>query len=420
CISRCWTPALPHTSTPAFTSQVARWTTNDPPSDSSDGRSARTSGATSPGHDTATRTTPLAAWASVRTAMPRSRAAACAASSTRPTSPGSVAARRTAAAGSTSNWPRRVRSAVPSSTVTARHPCAAVPGPRAAPVGRRARLHLRAALLDLRRLPAEAHRHGGAVTRAVRETAGACDLDPERIECVAHGERDVGGLARAAARDHHRGLPFGARPDLERRLDDDARGAERTHVELRQVVARDVLDDAPPSAHERAIGADHRDAEEQVADRPLRRAQRTGQVGGHQAADRRAPRMRRIQRQPLAGGGELGPEARERAAGLDGHRHVPPPGGQRAGQAIETQEDVERTRRGADVEMRTEAGRNQAYSRTHDGLHLADACGTHDPAGHHAVDMVTIRTARRELRADDGRPVDHGAARRLRLGPARA
>src|SRR5207244_2348456 len=195
-------PGSPQTSRPAFTAGAARSITSDPPCRSSSGRSAWTSGATACDSATAARTTPLGACARQRTPVPRSRAAAAMRSITSPTAAGSVAAFSTAAAGSTGKTPRRARSAAPPATGTARRPRA---GTRGTPA--RAR-HLR----------------------------------PERGRVgVADGERRVRGLARAPARHHHRLLRRRPRAHLEGGLDDHADRPEGADVQLREVVAGDVL-----------------------------------------------------------------------------------------------------------------------------------------------------------------------------------
>ena len=142
----------------------------------------------------------------------------------------------------------------------------------------------------------EPDHHRGAVARPLGQSAASSHLEPERRDLARHhAERGLGrGLDRTGG-DHHRVLARRPRPDLEGRLDDHAERAERADVELREVVAGDVLDHAPAAADERAVGADHADAEQQVAHAALRGAERAREVRGDEAADRRRLGPRRIE-----------------------------------------------------------------------------------------------------------------------------
>ena len=71
--------------------------------------------------------------------------------------------------------------------------------------------------------------------------------------------------------------------------EDHAEGAERAREQLRQVIARDVLDHLAARLGDRAVGQRHRHADDQVARRPVAVAQRARVAGRDDAADRRRP-----------------------------------------------------------------------------------------------------------------------------------
>ena len=94
---------------------------------------------------------------------------------------------------------------------------------------------------------------------------------------------------------------------------------------------------------------------------PLRGAERAREVRGEEAADRRRRRARRIERQPLPAVAERAVERRERAAGLDRHRHVGRPGGRgRASRRSRRRSTSSARGRRADVEVRAEAATPRA------------------------------------------------------------
>src|SRR5262249_56107885 len=74
------------------------------------------------------------------------------------------------------------------------------------------------------------------------------------------------------------------------------------------------------------VRAQHRDADDQVADRPIPRPQGAERIRGDDPAQGRFLRLRRVQRQPLPVLRELGLQARERQAGFGGGHPVPGPG----------------------------------------------------------------------------------------------
>src|SRR2546426_10778971 len=79
-----------------------------------------------------------------------------------------------------------------------------------------------------------------------------------------------------------------------------AERAERADVELREVVAGDVLDHAPAAGDERAVGADHADPEQEVAHAALGGTERAREGRGDEAADRRRVGPRRGAGEPPA------------------------------------------------------------------------------------------------------------------------
>ena len=112
--------------------------------------------------------------------------------------------------------------------------------------------------------------------------------------------RSPASSARAAApaslrrskRDGHEPLLVRHRPQLERRLHDDAERAVRADEELGQVVAGHVLHDLAAAAHERAVGGDDRESDEEIAHGAVEMAPRAGGVGRDHAAERRRARRR--------------------------------------------------------------------------------------------------------------------------------
>src|SRR5262249_53089527 len=95
-------------------------------------------------------------------------------------------------------------------------------------------------------------------------------------------------------------LGRGQRQDLERRLGDEAQRPERARGEAREVVAGDVLHHLA-AENQRAAAAVHQlHAENEVAQRPGRRAARPREAGGDAAAKRRLrPEVRRLEWQAL-------------------------------------------------------------------------------------------------------------------------
>ena len=92
--------------------------------------------------------------------------------------------------------------------------------------------------------------------------------------------------------------------------------------ELAEVVARDVLHDAPARPDDAPVGErdahpDHVRARRAVAERL-----RAAHPRRRHPAERRAPRARRVEREPLPGAPDLAVEVRERQACLCGRDEV--------------------------------------------------------------------------------------------------
>jgi hypothetical protein len=84
-------------------------------------------------------------------------------------------------------------------------------------------------------------------------------------------------LSRGESEREYR-LGFRPRTDFECGFDNHPKSAERTTVELGQVIASHILDHAPTAFNHRAIRLDDFEADEEVADRPLRQTHRAAQV----------------------------------------------------------------------------------------------------------------------------------------------
>ena len=107
-------------------------------------------------------------------------------------------------------------------------------------------------------------------------------------------------LCASRKRGDQRGRCRRQRRQLERGARDHGEAAERSAQELRQVVARDVLDDPAAGLGDTSVGQRDLDADDEIARRAVAVAPRAAVVGRDDAADRRAVGERRIERQPLA------------------------------------------------------------------------------------------------------------------------
>src|SRR5262249_9665258 len=112
------------------------------------------------------------------------------------------------------------------------------------------------------------------------------------------------------------------RPQLERYLGDDAQGAQGADVQLAQVVAGNVLDDAAARPGFVPLVVDHADADDVVAQGAVAVAARPTGVGGQDAAEGGPVGVRHVDGQALIFRGEQGLQAGDGNAGLDGDRHV--------------------------------------------------------------------------------------------------
>src|SRR5713101_9677608 len=93
-------------------------------------------------------------------------------------------------------------------------------------------------------------------------------------------------------------------------------------MQLHEVVAADVLDYAPASGRQAAVGERHANADQEIARRAIAQAQWTGPAGGEQAADRVTRRVERVEGEELAALAKLSLERLERDAGFDADHHV--------------------------------------------------------------------------------------------------
>ena len=128
---------------------------------------------------------------------------------------------------------------------------------------------------------AELHREGARARRPGRSTSTAHGTAWEWTTAW------VSSWAASGVVDgrHHPALHVGQRVQPEDRLGDDGEGAEGPDHQLAEVVAGDVLHDPATRLGDHAVGADHGDADEQVAGGADQDPLRAGGVGGEGAAD---------------------------------------------------------------------------------------------------------------------------------------
>ena len=155
------------------------------------------------------------------------------------------------------------------------------------------------------------------------------DREPARPAQLAHHQLGGARLQGGAAQPLHRPPGLGGALDLDghdgrgRRqgveaedgLGDHAEGAERPAEQLGQVVAGDVLDHLAAGVGDGAVGQDHGDADDQVADGAVAQPPRARGVGRDHPADG-GPGLGRVEGQPLAGRGQGRLEVGQRHPGL--------------------------------------------------------------------------------------------------------
>ena len=156
--------------------------------------------------------------------------------------------------------------------------------------------------------PLEAHREPEAAVALLQRGHG-CGLEP-RIERGA-GERP--NLRGRQPTERDGGGRLRQRVEPEDDLGDEAEGAERPAQEARQVEARHVLHHLTAPARDDAVRAHEGDPDDEVAHCAVPCAARPERVRREHAADGRALRVWRIEREPLPVGREV---ALERG---DGH-----------------------------------------------------------------------------------------------------
>ena len=135
----------------------------------------------------------------------------------------------------------------------------------------------------------------------------------------ARGLGGLPGVGRAGRGDLlHRA---GVQP--EHHLRDQGEAAQRAVEELGQVVPGDVLDHVAAGAGDGAVGQDHGDPDDEVAEVAVAQPGRAGVPGREQAADGGARGLGRwVEGEPLAVSGELGLQVGQRRAGLHRRGHV--------------------------------------------------------------------------------------------------
>ena len=165
---------------------------------------------------------------------------------------------------------------------------------------------------------AEARQQVAAV--AVPADVERVGLERERRERGRRGGEAVRVLARA----DRGGVEPGQRVQAHRHRGDQAERPVGAGEQLREVVARDVLDHLPARLGDGAVAEDHGHADHEVAHAAVAVAQRAGVRGGDHPADGRAVggAERRVEREHLALGGERGLRVREPHAGAEHGREV--------------------------------------------------------------------------------------------------
>src|SRR5437773_1475236 len=103
---------------------------------------------------------------------------------------------------------------------------------------------------------------------------------------------------------------------------DHAEGAEAARLQPGEVIAGDVLHDAPTALHHAAVAGYERDAEQMILDRSEAVPQRARRRGRDDGAERAPGETGRINREPRAAVGELLAQLIEPDAGLGGRREV--------------------------------------------------------------------------------------------------
>src|SRR5262249_52217614 len=116
---------------------------------------------------------------------------------------------------------------------------------------------------------------------------------------------------------------FWPRPQLQRHLGNDPQRTERADVELAQIVAGDILDDATTRFDLLPFVVDGADADDVIPQRAIALAARTTGVGGQGAAEGGLFRTWHIDRQLLVFLVEYLLQFRDGDASLNGDRHVP-------------------------------------------------------------------------------------------------
>ena len=163
-------------------------------------------------------------------------------------------------------------------------------------------------------------------------------------------------------------------------------------MELGHVVPGDVLDDAAASGRDPSLTGHHLHADQVVANGPLRGPERTREIRGDEASDRRLGAEGRIEREPLAGLGEPLVEIAEGAARLDGDRHVSGDVVDHAVEAVQRENDVDGSRGSADVEVAAEAHGDDREAvppgEAENRLDVGDVAGPYDPARCPIVDAI--------------------------------
>ncbi len=244
----------------------------------------------------------------------------------------------------------------------------------------------------------------GGARRRVHQVHGV--RDEVAREQRAHGGA---GVLEPFEAHGHQPLLVGHRPQLHGGLHDHAERAVGADEELGQVVACDVLHDLAAAVHDGAVGGHHGDADEQVARGAVQMTAWPRRVGGEHAAERRARRVGRIEREPLAAGAQGRLQRGDGDAGLRGRREVAGLVLDERAEPREQEHQPGARRRHADADGAAAAPRHDGHARLRrlrdDGRDLVHAAGPHRRLGRAALDHV-----RRQLDAgEDVGGADDGA-----------
>ena len=216
----------------------------------------------------------------------------------------------------------------------------------------------------------------------------------------------------------HRPRCRGRRSQLERRGKDDAEAPEGSGEQAGEIVAGHVLHDDAAGLRHAAVDARHRHADDGVARRAVAMASRTAVVRGHDSADGRPLRPRRIPGEALAVHRQRGIDRRQRRPGLDRRGQVSVPMLDDAGERRGGEQQIDRSPRRAPVLLgaaaadphREPLGRRRGECR---GQRLAGRRQGHQ-ARPDAVDSIFFAAGAHRGAGARGKLIEQGGRRRAR------